>query len=138
VRITDDPFDDNVGNSEVESRNLSCVKLTSFFCSTLLGTGEFLSRSENIVHTLGSITSAFINFTKSLSRHFYTLEMFSMKLYLLARFEPGSFVPGLDAMAIKKVIYSRPNKGRVTQNVAQTSFAKTNTYRTFTVKKGKS
>lgn len=56
MRITEDPFDDNVGNSEVESRNLSCEKMTSFFFKTLLGTGEFLSRNENIVHTLGSIT----------------------------------------------------------------------------------
>ena len=56
MKKTDDPFDDNVGNSEVESRNLSCQKLTSFFFKTVLGSGEYLSRNENIVHTLGSIT----------------------------------------------------------------------------------
>ena len=38
------------------ARDLSCAKLKSYFVSALLGTGEFLSRTENIVHTLGSIT----------------------------------------------------------------------------------
>jgi hypothetical protein len=58
VKITDDPFDDNVGNSEVENpaRQFSCEKLKTFFFSALFGTGEFLSRNENIVHTFGSIT----------------------------------------------------------------------------------
>ncbi len=58
MKITDDPFDDTVGNPEMDgpTKTVSCQKLQNFLFSIFMGTGEFLSRSENMVHTLGSIT----------------------------------------------------------------------------------
>ena len=59
--MTDDPFDDNM--AELRPEQMATTNLTSwwsmktFFGRALLGTGEYLTRTQNIVHTLGCITA---------------------------------------------------------------------------------
>lgn len=56
--MTNDPFDDTVDEPKINrERRVSFCKMYSYFVSGLLGRGEYLSRTENIVHTLGSITA---------------------------------------------------------------------------------
>lgn len=58
IRVNDDPFDDSVDKPELETTNrASFQKMKRFFMKSMFGTGEYLSRTENIVHTLGSITA---------------------------------------------------------------------------------
>ena len=63
VHVTEDPFDDTPENQQQDlilekakkATSLSSLKTT--FLSSLLGRGEFLSRTENLIHSLGSITA---------------------------------------------------------------------------------
>ncbi len=58
VKMTADPFDDTVEDPEVRRSNkVPWWKLRGYFRSAALGTGEYLSRTENVVHTLGSVTA---------------------------------------------------------------------------------
>eukprot|EP00088_Acartia_fossae_P036602 TRINITY_DN3780_c0_g1_i10.p1 TRINITY_DN3780_c0_g1~~TRINITY_DN3780_c0_g1_i10.p1 ORF type:complete len:1258 (-),score=324.01 TRINITY_DN3780_c0_g1_i10:602-4375(-) len=56
---TADPFDDTLENPEMEERSteVSCSNIGRIMKSSLLGTGEYLCRTENLLHTLGSVTS---------------------------------------------------------------------------------
>jgi len=63
VKITDDPFDDTVDKPEdviktmEMTTEISCHSLWRHLVSGFAGNGEYLSRTENLVHTLGSVTS---------------------------------------------------------------------------------
>ena len=63
VHVTDDPFDDTPDNQqpnlilEKATKESNVSSLKSAFVSALFGHGEYLSRSENLIHTLGSITA---------------------------------------------------------------------------------
>ena len=61
VKITDDPFDDTVEKPDVikaaTESTMDWRVLWKYFVSGFLGSGEYLSRTENLVHTLGSVTS---------------------------------------------------------------------------------
>ena len=62
IKMTEDPFDDNVGDPDhldaaAAVPKVSLWRMKSYFMGALKGSGEFLSRSENIVHALGSITA---------------------------------------------------------------------------------
>lgn len=60
--VTEDPFDDTLEPELVLPQQLATqptapTDLFSFFVSALLGKGEYLSRTENVVHALGSVTA---------------------------------------------------------------------------------
>ena len=60
VKITEDPFEDTVERPDILSRentSWSWRNYKAYFISGFLGRGEYLSRTENMVHTLGSLTS---------------------------------------------------------------------------------
>ncbi len=58
VKVTDDPFDDTVEEPEIRTRtHVPLWKLRTIFWSALKGRGEYLSRTENLVHAFGSITA---------------------------------------------------------------------------------
>ena len=59
VTTTSDPFDDTVETPEMEeiTSDISWKFTWDTFLSCLLGDGEFLSRTENLLHCLGSVTS---------------------------------------------------------------------------------
>ena len=62
VHVTEDPFDDTPGHQqpnlilEKATKASDVSSLGTSFISALLGHGEYLSRTENLIHTLGSIT----------------------------------------------------------------------------------
>lgn len=63
VHVTDDPFDDTPGHQqpnlilEKAKEASDASSLWTAFFSALFGHGKYLSRSENLIHTLGSITA---------------------------------------------------------------------------------
>ncbi len=63
VHVTDDPFDDTPGHQqpnlilERAKQASDPNSLRNSFFSALLGQGQYLSRSENLIHVLGSITA---------------------------------------------------------------------------------
>ena len=63
VHVTDDPFDDTPGHQqpnlilEKAKKASDPLSLTTSFVSALLGHGQYLSRTENLIHSLGSITA---------------------------------------------------------------------------------
>ena len=59
IKTTSDPFDDTVETPDMEEivPAVSWPYTRDTFWSCLLGTGEYLSRTENILHCLGSVTS---------------------------------------------------------------------------------
>jgi len=56
---TSDPFDDTIETPEMEETGAEVAwkHVWRMMMSSILGTGEYLSRTENILHTLGSVTS---------------------------------------------------------------------------------
>ena len=56
---TADPFDDTLENPEIEERGtqVSYSHIGRIMRSSLAGEGEYLVRTENLLHTLGSVTS---------------------------------------------------------------------------------
>jgi len=56
---TSDPFDDTIETPEMEekSSDVTWRHVGRILYSTLIGRGEYLSRTENLLHTLGSVTS---------------------------------------------------------------------------------
>ena len=63
VKITEDPFEDTFERPDMlqvmsrENTTWSWRNFKAYFVSGFMGKGEYLSRTENIVHTLGSLTS---------------------------------------------------------------------------------
>ncbi len=58
VKLADDPFDDSMDVPKSKPRSeVPWRKLWRYFVSSALGNGEYLSRTENILHTLGSVTA---------------------------------------------------------------------------------
>ena len=63
VKITEDPFEDTVERPDIlqdmsrENTSMSWRNYKAYFISGFFGKGEYLSRTENIVHTLGSLSS---------------------------------------------------------------------------------
>ena len=57
--VPSDPFDDTVEPPDLEQPGTAVPfnRTINTFYSCLLGTGEHLCRTENILHTLGSVTS---------------------------------------------------------------------------------
>jgi len=56
---TADPFDDTLENHDIEERGdvVSYANIGRIMKSSLLGEGEYLCRTENLLHSLGSVTS---------------------------------------------------------------------------------
>lgn len=54
MQITDDPFDDNLQTPGMNTENpVSWWQMRKYYMSAIYGRGEYLCRTENIVHTLG-------------------------------------------------------------------------------------
>ena len=89
--VSNDPFDDTVEPPDLEQEVVSVSLHTTWntFCSCLLGKGEHLLRTENILHCLGTVTSFCCTDKKGFSSIYLVQKIdFISRYSILAKYNP--------------------------------------------------